>query len=160
MNIQKGFYVRCPQSDGLSVVGSKHNSAMRCANPQCFKELLYLREGSLQLLEFESDCDDRSRLDDGSFAMKPLRSRFFWLCGNCAKTLVVKRWTPSGLVIVLRNQSMVGHHPDLAGRLAPDATTGPFPVSLTILPIPPMGIRSIGPLRLVLPKILPGPKVG
>jgi hypothetical protein len=160
MKIQKEFDVRNPPSDRASVVGSKHNSAMQCANPQCSKELLYLREGSLQLLEFESDCDDRSRQDDGAFAMKPLRSKFFWLCGQCAKTLIVKRWTTSGLVVVLRNQSTVGGHPDLAARPATAATTRPLPASLTVLPIPPMGIRSIGPLQLVLPKNLLAPKAG
>jgi hypothetical protein len=102
MSIQKEFDVRNPQSDRPSVVEGKHNSAMRCANPQCSKELLYLREGSLQLLELESDSDDQSRLDDGAFAMKPLRSKFFWLCGECSKTHIVKEWTTSGLILMLR----------------------------------------------------------
>ena len=34
-----------------SIVGSKHNSALQCANPQCSKQLFYLREGTLNLLE-------------------------------------------------------------------------------------------------------------
>jgi hypothetical protein len=157
MNIQKEFNVCNSPSDRPSEAGSKHNLAMQCANPQCSKELLYLREGSLQLLEFESDCDDQSRQDDGAFAMKPLRSKFFWLCGQCAKTLIVKRWTTSGLIVVLRNQGTAGGHPNLAARPATAATTRPLPVSLTVLPIPPMGIRSIGPLHLVLPKNLLGP---
>ena len=54
MSIPKEFGVRNPPSALLSVVVGKHNSATRCANPQCSKELLYLREGSLQLLELES----------------------------------------------------------------------------------------------------------
>ena len=58
MNIQKEFDVRNPPSDRLSVVEGKHNSATRCASPQCSRELLYFREGSLQLLELESDSDD------------------------------------------------------------------------------------------------------
>jgi hypothetical protein len=77
MSIQKKFDVRNPPSDRLSVVEGKHNSATRCANPQCSKELLYLREGSLQLLELEPDSADQARQDDGAFAMKPLRSKFF-----------------------------------------------------------------------------------
>src|SRR5580658_8350772 len=82
-----------------------------------------LREGSRQLLEIESDCDDQRRQDDGAFAMKPLCSRFFWLCGECAKTLIVKRWTTSGLVVVLRNQSTVDGHPNLGTRPGTAATT-------------------------------------
>ena len=77
MSIQKEFDVRNPPSDWPRMVERKRNSGMRCANPHCSKELLYLREGSLQLLELESDSDDQSRQDDGAFAMKPLRSKFF-----------------------------------------------------------------------------------
>jgi hypothetical protein len=50
---------------------------MQCANPKCSKELLYLLEGRLELLELESDSDDQVRPDDGAFAMKCLPSRFF-----------------------------------------------------------------------------------
>jgi hypothetical protein len=78
MSFQTEFDFRNPPSDRLSREEVMHNSAMQCANPKCSKELLYLREGSLQLLALESDSDDQSRQDDGSFAMKPLRSRFFF----------------------------------------------------------------------------------
>jgi hypothetical protein len=131
MSIQKEFDVRNPQSDRPSVVEGKHNSAMRCANPECSKELLYLREGSLQLLELESDSDDQSRQDDGAFAMKPLRSKFFWLCGECSKTHIVKEWTTSGLILMLRNQKTAGSRPNLI-KPAVAATTQPLPVSLTV----------------------------
>jgi hypothetical protein len=55
---------------------------MQCANPKCSKELLYLREGRLGLLELESDSDDQVRPDDGAFEMKSLPSRFFRHCGE------------------------------------------------------------------------------
>jgi hypothetical protein len=129
MNIQKEFNVRNPPPDRPSAVGSKQNSAMQCANPQCSKELLYLREGTIELLELESHSDNQFRPDEGAFAMRPLPSKFFWLCGECAKTLIVKRWTTSGLVVVLRNQSTVGGHPSLAARPATAATTRPLPVA-------------------------------
>jgi len=102
-------------------MGSERNRGMQCANPQCFKELLYLREGRLWLLELESHADDQPRPDDGAFAMKPLPSKFFWLCGECAKTHIVKRWTTFGLVVVLRDQNIADSPPDLA---AGPATTG------------------------------------
>jgi hypothetical protein len=113
MNIQRQFDVRNPPSDRPSAVAGKHNSAMQCAHPQCSNELLYLREGSLQLLELESDSDDQSHQDDGAFAMKPLHSKFFWLCGECSKTNIVKKWTTSGLVLVLRNQKTGDSRPKL-----------------------------------------------
>jgi hypothetical protein len=128
MSIQTEFDTRNPLSDRLSKLEGKHNSAMQCANPKCSKELLYLREGSLQLVVMESDSDDQSRQDDGAFAMKPLRSRFFWLCGECSKTHIVKRWTASGLVLMLRNQKRANKKPVAA-------TTQP----LTVPPKPPMG---------------------
>jgi hypothetical protein len=87
---------------------------MQCANPQCSKELLYLREGKLQLFELESHSEDPLPTDDGSFAMNSLPSKFFWLCGQCAETHIAKRWLSSGLVLVLRNQKTAGRHPDLA----------------------------------------------
>jgi hypothetical protein len=92
--------------------------AMQCANPQCSKELLYLREGKLQLFELESRSDDPLLPDDGAFAMNSLPSKFFWLCGECAATHIAKRWISSGLVLVLRNQKTAGRHPDLAVPLA------------------------------------------
>ena len=60
-----------------SIVGSQHNSAMQCANPQCSKELLYLREGTLNLLEMESHSDDRFESDVDAFAMRSVPSKFF-----------------------------------------------------------------------------------
>jgi hypothetical protein len=139
MSMQQQSDVYNHLSNQPSIVGSKHNSAMQCANPQCSKELLYLREGTLELLELESPSDNQLRPDEGAFAMRSLPSKFFWLCGECAKTHIVKRWTTSGLVLVLRNQSTAGGHPNLAVRPAIAAITRPLPVSLTVLPIPPMG---------------------
>ena len=159
MSIQKEFDVRNHPSDRLSVVEGKPNSAMRCANPQCSKELLYLREGSLQLLALESDSDEESKRDDGAFAMKPLRSRYFWLCGECSKTHIVKRWTTSGLILVLRNEKTAGSRPNL---MNPDAvaTRQPPPVSLIVPPLPPMGDPLHRSALLVLPRNFLGPKTG
>ena len=137
MSIQKKFDVRNPPSDRLSVVEGKHNSATRCANPRCSKELLYLREGSLQLLELEPDSADQARQDDGAFAMKPLRSKFFWLCGECSKTHFVRRWTTSGPVLVVRSQKPAGGRPN---PITPAAAAGtqPLPVSQIVPPLAPM----------------------
>jgi hypothetical protein len=114
MNSKRNLTSANPQSDRLRVVERMHNSAMRCANPHCSKELLYLREGSLQMLELEPDSDDQYRQDDGAFAMKRQSSKFFWLCGECSKTHMVKRWTTSGLVLMLHNQKTAGNRPNLS----------------------------------------------
>ncbi len=159
MSILKKFDVRNPPSDRRSAVEGRHNSATQCANPQCSKELLYLREGSLQLLELESDSDDQSHQDDGSFAVKPVRSKFFWLCGECSKTHVVKQWTTSGLVLVLRNQKTAGNRPNLI-KPAVSATTQPLPVSLTVLPIPSIRHPLHRSASLVLRRNFVGPKAG
>jgi hypothetical protein len=158
MSIEKEFDVRSPPSDRLSVVEGTH-SATRCANPQCSKELLYLREGSLQLLTLESDSDEESKQDDGAFATKPLRSRFFWLCGECSKTHIVKQWTTSGLVLVLRNQKTAGGRPDLMTTAAV-ATTQPPAVSLIAPPLPPMGDPLHRSALLGLRRNWLGPKTG
>ena len=101
-----------PPSKQLGVMGS--NLSAQCANPQCSKELLYLREGRLQLFELESHADDPLRPDEGAFAMNSMPSKFFWLCGECAKTLIAKRWISSGLVLMLRKQKTAGSPPDAA----------------------------------------------
>ncbi len=131
MILRKVCDVRDPLANQRGVVGSKRNLAMRCANPQCSKELLYLREGRLELFDLESHAGDQLRPDDGAFAMKSLPSKFFWLCGECAKTHVVKRWTTSGLVLVLRNRNTADRCPDLAACPAAAATTRPPPPLLT-----------------------------
>lgn len=72
---------------------------MRCANPNCTSTMLYLRGGVLRLLELE--CSPEKRLDghaDGFPVYRPT-TRYFWLCGNCAKLLVMKRWTEEGLIL-------------------------------------------------------------
>ena len=108
-----------------SMVASEHISAMQCANPQCSRDLLYLREGTLNLLEMESHSDDQLQSDVGAFAMRSVPSKFFWLCGECTKTVILKRWTTAGLMLVLRNQKTAGSHPNLAARPAIAATTRP-----------------------------------
>jgi hypothetical protein len=158
MNIQKKFDVCNSPSDRLSVVEEKHTSATRCANPECSKELLYLREGSLQLLELEPDSADQGWQDDGAFAMKPLRSKFFWLCGECSKTHFVKQWTTSGPVLVVRSQKASGSRPNPITPAA--ARTQPLPGSPVVPPLPPMADPLHRSSLLVMQRNYLGPKRG
>ncbi len=135
MILQKECAVRNPPSNQPGIVWRKPSLTMQCANPQCLKELLYLREGRLELLELEPHAGDQLLPDDGAFAMRSLPSKCFWLCGECAITYIVRRWTPSGLVVVLRNQNGADSHPDLAARPANPGTTTPLPPLQTVLPM-------------------------
>jgi hypothetical protein len=105
MSMQQETDVHDHLSNQPSSVGSKCDSAVRCANPQCSKELLYLREGTLNLLEMEPHSDDQFQSDVSAFAMRSVPSKYCWLCGECTKTLIVKRWTTAGIELVLRNQN-------------------------------------------------------
>lgn len=109
MSSQTEWGVRNPPSNQPGIVWGKRSLATQCANPQCSQELLYLGEGSLALLDMESHANDQPRPDDGAFATRTLPSSFFWLCGECTKTYVFKRWTTSGLVVVLRDRTDDGN---------------------------------------------------
>jgi hypothetical protein len=135
MNLQKECDVRNPSTNQPGIVWSKRRPNTQCANPQCFKELLYLREGRLELLELEPHADDQLRPDDGAFAMRPLPSKCFWLCGECAITFILKRWTASGLVVVLRDQNVGDTHPDLVARGANTGRTSLLPPLRTVVPM-------------------------
>src|SRR5277367_3322258 len=57
MSLQKESEPRNYLSSQPSIVGGKHSLAMHCANPRCSQELVYLREGTLSLLELEWHSD-------------------------------------------------------------------------------------------------------
>src|ERR1700722_994082 len=138
LSLRKECDVRDPLPNQPGVEGIKRNLPMQCANPQCSKELLYFREGRLELFDLGSHAGDQFPPDNGAFAIKSLPSKFFWLCGECAKTHIVKRWTSSGLVLVLRNQNTVESRHDLAARPAAAETRPPSPLPASP-PAPPMG---------------------
>ena len=104
MSLRKECDVRNPLSSQSGIVETRCTLAMQCANPPCSKELLYLREGRIELLELESHAGDPFQPADGAFAMNCLPSKYFWLCGECAELYILKRWTTSGLVLLLRNR--------------------------------------------------------
>src|ERR1700735_2970103 len=65
MSLHDKFDIRPPASARPSLVWSTHNLAAQCANPTCSKELLYLREGRLELLELETHAGDPFPSEDG-----------------------------------------------------------------------------------------------
>jgi hypothetical protein len=88
------------------IAGTSQDSAVRCANPKCSKELLYLRDGTLHMLDLEPQADGRFNPNGGPFATRRSLSKFFWLCGDCSKLFIVKRWTASGLIVALRDEKV------------------------------------------------------
>ena len=60
MSLQTEWGVRNSPSNQPDNVWSKSSLATHCANPQCSKELLYLREGRLAMLDLESHANDQS----------------------------------------------------------------------------------------------------
>ena len=61
---------------------------MRCANPACQVEALYLRGGSIY-------CIDRELDGTGGIANRGQR-QMIWLCPDCSQTCVVETWRQPG----------------------------------------------------------------
>ncbi len=63
---------------------------MRCANPSCSCESLYLRSGGLYWINPARNDNQTSR-------------KIIWLCRECSKHFVVETWRPPGEQIHLRD---------------------------------------------------------
>lgn len=72
---------------------------MQCANPSCCKEALDLQNGTLSLLEMEVPPSERLIRGDCGFPVCAAPSRYFWLCAECSRTLRIRRWTSTGVIL-------------------------------------------------------------
>ena len=86
----------------------------KCANPDCFKPFLYLRQGKLYQAELETPDGPRSASGSESkkkeenpesleFARERKPSRrleFFWLCGECSSSMTLAFQKGRGVVAV------------------------------------------------------------
>jgi hypothetical protein len=70
---------------------------MHCANPNCRRKAEDLLDGTLWLVESEVPPDDRITGAAGGFPVCSVRSRYFWLCAECSRVLIVKKWRPPEL---------------------------------------------------------------
>lgn len=63
---------------------------MRCANPACQAEALYLRSGSIY-------CIDREGARPGvDWAARQGQRQLIWLCDDCSPLCVVETWRQPG----------------------------------------------------------------
>ncbi len=72
---------------------------MQCANPRCRQSAHDLQDGTLRLVELDVAPEDRVVRSDGGFPVCAVPSRYFWLCAQCSKVLIIKRWTLAGLIL-------------------------------------------------------------
>jgi hypothetical protein len=109
---------------------------MKCANPVCHNHLLYLRGGTLRLLEIERTPGSGDEGEGGGIPERRRAARYFWLCPECSQSLVLRRWTQDGVVLEPRNPSH--------GAPIPTWTVAPKPAvdAESILHFRPRAIRS------------------
>ncbi len=64
---------------------------MRCANPACQVEALYLRSGNIY-------CIDREVEGSGECDVSTVRAQrqMIWLCPDCSQSCVVETWRKPG----------------------------------------------------------------
>jgi hypothetical protein len=71
-----------------------------CANPRCNKPLHYLRDGRIFVFEVMGDTV-------GSDGKRSRHLEHYWLCGDCAPTMILERDADAGVQLmpkpILRN---------------------------------------------------------
>lgn len=71
----------------------------KCANPSCFNQLIYLREGKIFVMEHST----HPRLwTQGPIPAKTARLEHFWLCGLCSQTLTLRYHRERGVEVVAK----------------------------------------------------------
>ena len=70
---------------------------MKCANPHCDAEGMYLRSGSLHVLDFV--ISDNKGSSGGEISRK-----IVWLCGKCTTQFEIETWRPPGQQLRPRNR--------------------------------------------------------
>jgi hypothetical protein len=62
---------------------------MRCANPGCGAETLYLRSGGIFAVDFLDGAEDAGE-------SRSTQRRVIWLCDACTELFSVETWRPPG----------------------------------------------------------------
>ena len=61
---------------------------MKCANPQCGAETLYLRSGAIYAVDFAGGAE--------AGECRIMQRRVIWLCDACIGEFAVETWRPPG----------------------------------------------------------------
>lgn len=122
MHLQEESYVHNSMTGQICIAAGKNNVGVQCANSSCSCELVYLRSGTLKLLEMQSS-DEQHRSCNSSFQMRFLPKKYFWLCSECAKKYIVKQWTSSGIALEFRKRQNAGTEPTLTAIQSTDTMT-------------------------------------
>jgi len=74
----------------------------RCANPQCSRPFLRLRQGKLFLVETEcvAKPGDLTAPASPSLRLQPRRVERYWLCDQCAQAWTLVQERNQGIVLV------------------------------------------------------------
>jgi hypothetical protein len=79
---------------------------MKCANPHCQAESLYLRSGTLHSIDY---------VEEGNNAVK---RRIIWLCDSCAQLFAVEPWRLPGEQLQQRPKPVLPHSTSESRRMA------------------------------------------
>ena len=77
----------------------------KCANPSCNVPFRYLRGGRLFLVDVPP-MNPAERVN-GFDRHKPHRTKYFWLCSDCASTMAVAV-NQEGVAVVQRRERLIG----------------------------------------------------
>jgi hypothetical protein len=73
-----------------------------CANPQCSRPFLQLRQGKLFTVETEksTECGNLPSPASSKLRQRPRRVERYWLCPQCAQVLTLAHDRDSGIALV------------------------------------------------------------
>ena len=95
---------------------------MRCANQDCCSALFDQPGGSLWLMELETSHTELMEGEDNGFPICSVPMKYFWLCVDCSQRFVLRRWTPSGIVLMpkpSREKCKTAEHSEPAASKCP-----------------------------------------
>lgn len=78
---------------------SERGHAMRCANPKCNAAMMEAAGGTMTMLELELPPEARIERSEWGFPILCVPAKYFWLCEECSRLYLIRRWTTAGLLL-------------------------------------------------------------
>ncbi len=72
---------------------------MRCANPKCNAAMMEAVGGTMTMLELELPPEARIERSEWGFPILCAPAKYFWLCEECSRLYLIRRWTTAGLLL-------------------------------------------------------------